>query len=211
MSVPWIILIVAIVGAAVMAAAGITGYLLAHPYQFKALGMRINCSPKTLVPKINQADMAAQLQAYANQMAVPLGLKPSDILSQFSKIRCTCQVGYLDQLVKKLYNITDTNHDGISDSITGFTQSETETVVAVVDGKMYDPAGMIDIRKTAFMYETHNAIIQHFKGFNVVMAESFIQPTDTIIQGKLGVDQVGLTKLLAERKVYDTAFNAIRF
>lgn len=195
----------------------IAAYFGLSKVQFKVKGMEIECEPKSLAKLLPQDQMAEMLTQYATGMASVFKVEQDVILNHYKSMNCSFQEGFLDNILREKYNMGDGDNNGIADKITGLCLTTNKILVSVLTGQA-DQYGKIhqhlsdtgiQIGKTAFMYEVHNAVIRHLKGYKVCMAESFVSPDDRTMQRYLSVNRKGLIRLLEQRAIYDRAFKAL--
>lgn len=195
----------------------IAAYFGLNKVQFKVKGMEVECEPKSLAKLLPQTQMADMLTEYATGMASVFKVDENSIFEHYKAMNCSFQEGFLDNILREKYKMGDGDDNGVADKITGLCLTTKKILVSVLTGQA-DQYGHIhqhlsddgvQITKTAFMYEVHNAVIRHLKGYKVCMAESFVKPDDRAMQRYLSVNRKGLVRLLEQRAVYDKAFKAL--
>lgn len=138
-----------------------------------------------------------------------LGVKVTgkDIEAHAKKVKCLFRRGFLRSRLHELHGLTDMNNDGEKDKYTGLTHSVTKIEVAVLDEMLTDD-GRVDVPKTAFSYELHNAFIQRFAGYPVAAGESHVDKNDESLQRWL--EGKKMADLKRQREVLDAMWKTIK-
>lgn len=153
----------------------------------------------------NTAEVEMFVDAYAEIMpeayaAIDVAVTSAHIKKHAAKVKCVFTRGALRSAVHERLGLTDMNGDGKPDKLTGLTHSETLIQIGVLDEMIVD--GKVDIAKTAFSYELHNAFIQRFAGYPVAAGESHVAKDDERLlpwlEGKKMADMKTLRRVLDE-------------
>lgn len=180
-------------------------YWIKNHSDFKVLGMEFLCKPRTIKDKLDRGQIEMIILAYVRHMFQVFDTTEKQLLNVLSRVHVEIHEGYLSNDIRVRAGLGDSDDNGIRDKITGLTLIPRDIIIGIVQaGETYD------ISKTAFMYELHNIAINSFLGYNVMIAESFINPKNTIYQKILNTNEAGLIKLKAQRKIYDDAFKSIK-
>ena len=167
-------------------------------------GMKLFFEPENLHLGFDSSFVERFIDAYAVTMpdayaAIGSPTSAEQIKKLASQISCRFKKGYLTSPEREKLGL-DLNNDGKKDKLTGLAYSARNIAVAVPDN--------MDVERTAFSYEVHNAIMQGIAGYAVAIGESFVDPKDERLLPFLGGKK--LSDMKSKRAVLDAAYEKIK-